>query len=247
MGEFVREGIALFEMTREQKELAFDILNKSLSPKGVRKVKDIMIIEDYLKKLTARIGRHSPEEIDRLGSNRYYFTIMGTPSETEPRGWQIDGHHLVINYFVLGNQVVMTPTFMGSEPNFIEEGPNAGLRTFEEEENKGLAFYRSLDDQQKQTATLWESKSYDFAQTEAFKDNVTVPYRGLRMNDLHTPQKALLQELIDEYLSRMPAARATVKRKEISDHHAETWFSWVGGGWRGRSLLLPHSKPRNSH
>ena len=41
---------------------------------------------------------------------------MGTPSETEPWGWQLDGHHLVINYFVLGDQVVMTPAFMGSEP-----------------------------------------------------------------------------------------------------------------------------------
>jgi hypothetical protein len=224
-----REGIALFEMTGEQKVLAFDILNKSLSPKGVRKAKDIMTMEDYLKELTARIGRHSAEDVDRLGSDHYYFTVMGTPSETEPWGWQIDGHHLVINYFVLGNQVVMTPTFMGSEPNFIEEGPNAGLRTFEEEENKGLAFYRSLDDQQKETATLWQGKNYEFAQTEAFKDNATVPYRGLRMNDLPNQQKALLQELIDEYLSRMPPARAAIKRKEISEHHADTWFSWVGG------------------
>ena len=41
---------------------------------------------------------------------------MGTPSEKEPWGWQLDGHHLIINYFVLGDQVVMTPAFWGSEP-----------------------------------------------------------------------------------------------------------------------------------
>ncbi len=41
---------------------------------------------------------------------------MGTPSATEPWGWQLDGHHLIINYFVLGDQVVMTPSFFGSEP-----------------------------------------------------------------------------------------------------------------------------------
>ncbi len=34
---------------------------------------------------------------------------MGQPSDTEPWGWQLDGHHVIINYFVLGDQVVMTP------------------------------------------------------------------------------------------------------------------------------------------
>ena len=43
-------------------------------------------------------------------------TVMGTPSATEPWGWQFDGHHAVINYFVLGDQVVMSPHFAGSEP-----------------------------------------------------------------------------------------------------------------------------------
>ena len=41
---------------------------------------------------------------------------MGTPSAAEPWGWQLDGHHAIINYFVLGDQVVMTPLFAGSEP-----------------------------------------------------------------------------------------------------------------------------------
>jgi len=60
--------------------------------------------------------------------------------------FQIDGHHLVINYFILGDQIVMTPTFMGSEPNYIADGENAGIRTFENEEKPGLKLYNSLDD-----------------------------------------------------------------------------------------------------
>lgn len=43
----------------------------------------------------------------------------------------------------------MTPTSMGSEPNHIEEGPEAGIRTFVKEEKKGLAFYQSLDPDQR--------------------------------------------------------------------------------------------------
>ena len=47
--------------------------------------------------------------------------VRVTPSETDPWGWQVDGHHLDINYFVLGDQVVMTPTFMWSEPVTVAE------------------------------------------------------------------------------------------------------------------------------
>jgi hypothetical protein len=35
----------------------------------------------------------------------------GYPTLDEPWGWQIDGHHLNLNYFVLKDQVVMTPAF----------------------------------------------------------------------------------------------------------------------------------------
>ena len=37
--------------------------------------------------------------------------MMGIPTADGPWGWQLDGHHLVINFFVLGDQVVMTPAF----------------------------------------------------------------------------------------------------------------------------------------
>ena len=29
---------------------------------------------------------------------RYHGTVMGRPSATEPWGWQLDGHHAIINY-----------------------------------------------------------------------------------------------------------------------------------------------------
>ena len=47
------------------------------------------------------------------GEGLYNLTVMGEPSATEPWGWQLEGHHLIVNYFVLGDQVVMTPAFMG--------------------------------------------------------------------------------------------------------------------------------------
>jgi hypothetical protein len=59
----------------------------------------------------------------RYGEQKYFFTVMGFPSPTEPWGWQLEGHHLIVNFFVLRDQVVMTPVFMGAEWQRLRQGP----------------------------------------------------------------------------------------------------------------------------
>ena len=96
-------------MTDKQRELAFGLLKASLSAKGLKLSQDIMKLNGTLAELA--------NNFDEYGEWLYWITIMGDPSTEEPWGWQIDGHHLIINYFVLGDQVVMSPVFVGSEPN----------------------------------------------------------------------------------------------------------------------------------
>ena len=86
------------------------------------------------------------------GEGLYNLTVMGEPSATEPWGWQLEGHHLIVNYFVLGDQVVMTPTFMGSEPVIAESGKYAGTPVLQDEQNKGLALMQSLTPAQQEKA-----------------------------------------------------------------------------------------------
>jgi hypothetical protein len=126
-------------MTPEQEEAAFDLLRASLSTAGFEKARDIMILNGHLADL---VDNH-----EEYGEDLNFFTVMGEPSATAPWGWQLDGHHLVINYFVLGDQVVMTPTFMGSEPVRADSGPHEGVRVFGPEEAKGLAMIRALSDE----------------------------------------------------------------------------------------------------
>ena len=220
IGEYKRKGIGLHTLSDPQKEMAFDILRSSLSPQGVQKARDIMKMEGYLARLTGHF--------DILGPEFYWFTFMGTPSESEPWGWQLDGHHLVINYFILGDQIVMTPTFMGSEPNYIPDGENAGTRTFEAEQRLGLALYQSLEGSVKAQATLLDRKEYDYNQTEAFHDNAVVPYAGVRVSEFSEEQRARLRQLIAEFIGNLREGHAEVKMEEIWDHIENTYFSWVG-------------------
>lgn len=216
---YIRTGIGLEELNQNQKDKAMAILEAGLSPKGVRKSRDIMHMEAYLALLTPNNKR--------LGGEKYWFTFMGTPSATEPWGFQFDGHHLIINYFVLGDQVVMTPTFMGSEPNFIAEGAYKGTRTYEAEEKKGLSLYQSLNKLQKNEATVWHNLDQDFNRTEAFRDNEILEKQGIPASKLNKKQKKLLLDLIDEYVGNMKSGHAKIKMTEVKKHLKATYFSWI--------------------
>ena len=226
---YERDGIALFELDKQQLKLAFDILGTALSADGVNKSKNIMAMEAYLKEISTQLGNLNKLGLERLGDDKYWFTFMGTPSPTEPWGWQLDGHHLIVNFFVLADQVVMTPTFMGSEMTYIEEGPNAGVRTFVDEGKKALTLYRSLDQEQKALATLLEDKTRSYSQAEAFRDNEIIPYAGLPVKGFNKQQMKLMVDLIEEYVGNMTDAHARVKMKEVLSQLDYTWFSWVGG------------------
>jgi hypothetical protein len=66
-----------------------------------------------------------------------------------------DGHHLNLNTFVLGDQLVMTPTFMGSEPVVARVGGYKGTRVFAAEEGASHALMGALSDGERQQATSW--------------------------------------------------------------------------------------------
>ena len=104
-GLYTRQGVSLREMSDAQRAAAMALLRVSLSAKGLALSQNIMKTDQVLREVN--------DDALRYDEQLYFFTVMGRPSATEPWGWQIDGHHLIVNYFVLGDQVVMTPVFMG--------------------------------------------------------------------------------------------------------------------------------------
>jgi hypothetical protein len=164
-----------------------------------------------------------------LGEWQYCITIMGRPSATEPWGWQFSGHHAIINYFVLGDQVVVTPLFLGSEPVRATSGKYKGLVILQREQNDGLEMLRALADTQRQQAILSFSKTGNNNLTEAFKDNVVLDYAGIRGKDLTAPARSRLRDLVHLYVSNIDDGHARIKMQEVERHMENTWFAWIGG------------------
>jgi predicted nuclease of restriction endonuclease-like (RecB) superfamily len=153
---------------------------------------------------------------------------MGTPSDRQPWGWQLDGHHLIINYFVLGDQVVMTPTFMGSEPVRADSGKYAGTVVLQDEQNKGLALMQALTPDQQKQATIQTDKTANNAVAQAFRDNLVVEYAGIKVSALARKQKEMLLSVIEEYVGNMRPGHARVRMEEVRAHLDDTWFAWIG-------------------
>jgi hypothetical protein len=217
---FVRQGTSLKGMSAAQKAAAMNLMRQSLSAKGLQLSLDIMKTDQTLREINdGQLG---------LDEELYYFTLMGIPSPTEPWGWQIDGHHLVINYFVMGDQVVMTPVFMGGEPVNAVSGKYAGNSILQDEQNLGLALMRSLDDEQRASASLSTLKDRNNNQGEANRDNLVLPFEGLSVSDFSTGQKAGLLELIELFVGNMREGHANVRMEEVAALLDETWFAWVG-------------------
>lgn len=218
---YVRQGIAFYEMNETQRKAAFDLMESSLSAKGLQLSRDIM-------KLNHTLGEIN-NNFQEYGEWLYWITIMGEPSSTEPWGWQLDGHHLIINYFVLGDQVVMTPLFIGSEPVIAGFGKYKGVSILQDEQNAGLKLLKALNEDQLKKAVLQWSKEGNNNLTEAFKDNVVLDYAGVQAAGFSKPQKEHLLSLIRLYVDNMKEGHARIKMSEVEKHLDKTWFSWIGG------------------
>jgi hypothetical protein len=216
----MRHGIPLFEMTDGQRERAFTLLRESLSAQGFETARDIMRLNETVMEMTGRL--------DEYGEDLYWFSIMGKPAAVEPWGWQLDGHHLNLNFFVLGDQMVMTPAFLGSEPVHARSGKYTGTRVFKAEEEQGLAVIRAFSaDQRSKTILARDLPREPFS--TAFRDNFELRYEGIRYDALSNSQRDLLLRLVEIHIGRIPTGHAEIKMEEVKRHLGQTHFAWMGG------------------
>jgi hypothetical protein len=151
------------------------------------------------------------------------------------------GHHLILSCLVAGNQIVLTPTFIGAEPTMADAGKFAGTSILVQEAAAGLELIRGLSPAQQQRAILFDSIRWEDLPPErvhradgrhqggAFKDNLVLPYEGLPGRDLSEAQRLLLLAVIETYINRMSAGHASIRMDEIRAHIDRTFLVWMGG------------------
>ncbi len=142
-------GLRLDECSKEIQDAVHGLLRASLSPAGYEKVLGCCLVNGFLG------GLLNGSKV--MNEHSYNFRLFGQPCETKPWAFTFFGHHLCIAVFVQGHRMVIGPTFMGAEPDYIDEGPHAGLRLFATEELVSLQLMRSLTQAQRELAVTHPS------------------------------------------------------------------------------------------
>ncbi|WP_328460025.1 DUF3500 domain-containing protein [Streptomyces sp. NBC_00448] len=219
---FLRHGVCLEELDDQGRRLALDVIRFSLSDSGFAQVLDLM-------HLNLTIGELRGEE-DLLNEWLYWFTVYGDPGKgSEPWGWQLDGHHVNVNCAFVGDQMVLTPTFLGAEPVHATSGKYAGTHVFRREETIGQELFDSLTGRQREQAVTGEVLPPDLF-VGAFRDNYELNYQGLLFSDLNGRQAELAAEMVGLYVGRAGSGHARGRMEEVLARREETYFSWIGDG-----------------
>ncbi|MDA0709348.1 MAG: DUF3500 domain-containing protein, partial [bacterium] len=165
----------------------------------------------------------------------YNLVIFGIPGSDTAWSWRFEGHHISINYTIVnGSQVAPTPFFFGSNPARVLHGSKEGLRALKEEEDLARDLLASLDGDQKKRAIISAEAPSDILTRNVPRVSDEVRIEGLQLGDMTASQKGLTRNLIDVYLSRLPASIADAQRKNLVATSLDAAaFAWAGGVNRG--------------
>jgi hypothetical protein len=218
---FKREGVSFGQMSGSQRVLAHRLMRSTLSSQGYLKASGIMRLDEILKDLTAT---------DKLqfGQENYWIGIFGNPREDVAWGWQLDGHHLALNFTVVGDQLSVTPAFLGSDPAEILSGADAGWYVLSDEDKQGRDFWASLDQSQRVVALL---------DGETPQDVITGPGRadqapgmtGLPLAKMNEQQREKFMNLLQVYIGNLAPELAAAQMRRINAAGVDKLhFAWSG-------------------
>jgi hypothetical protein len=226
-------GLRLEFQTPEVRHAALGLMQASLSPEGYELAHRMMLINGFLGQVVGL------EPI--LNEFSYNLAIYGTPDEVAPWGWHLFGHHTALNCLVVGGRMVISPVFLGAEPNVIDQGPHSGAESFSTHIALAIELMAALPPEQRAAATVYD-QMVDPAMPPgrvhpgderhlggAFQDNRVIPFEGVPVAEMPSEAQELILAIIERYVVLLPEGPRAARMRQVTAHLGETWFSWIGG------------------
>ena len=237
-----RPGVRLGDLSDDQLELALDLLRLVHSVRGWSDAQLVIRIEAVRRELSLqKAGRTS---VDPYRDLPYWLVVLGDPTGTDPWAWRINGHHLLAQATVVGDQVSGVPHFFGSEPATVLEGPHAGLRALPREEDLARELMLTLQEYQRRMARIAVEAPGDIASRWDPVAALPEQPRGVAYARLDRSQRHLFVSLLRQYVDRAVPAVANQARTDITDAGLEqVCFGWAGPVERGAGHYYALSGP----
>lgn len=223
-----RTGLPLREMDEVQRAAAIKLLHGVLSDQGRLKAMQIIQLENVLAQIEKK-----PEFRD---SGNYFLSIFGKPGDETGWGWKFEGHHLSLNYTIVGgNKISVTPSFFGANPAEVREGELKGLRVLKREDELAHELLEKLLADGKQNVIFSDKAPAEILTAENRAATALEPV-GLPASEMSATQKKALLELICEYTGRHRKELAEADMKKITAAGiGKIRFGWAGGTQAGKA------------
>jgi hypothetical protein len=135
---------------------------------------------------------------------------------------------------VNGTMVASSPSFFGSNPAEVREGPKKGVRILAAEEDSARALFVALAPAQQKQALITGEAPGDILTTNKVQvDPLTPP--GVAASALDAKQRDLLMKVVDSYVSLMASDIAEDRMAKLRKAGVEKiTFAWAGDSERGK-------------
>ena len=248
-----RTGLPLKEMTEAQRTKAHALLKTGLSMRGYTNATEIIALENILRAIEPpRTGTNAIVRDPEL----YFVSIYGEPNGKTPWGWKFEGHHISVNFTLVdGQPIVFAPSFFGSNPAVVKDGPQAGKRALREEEESARALMAAFSDEQKKKVIFSDQAPREMLTAEN-REAKLMESVGISYAEMTPAQKRLFEKVLDAYLGRvapeLAKARLDAMQKTGMD---KITFGWAGtlevGGphyyrVQGPSFLIEYDNVQNN-
>lgn len=219
-----RKGIPLDKMSEDQKKLAMKMLSTCLADNTVKKINDIIELENILKVIENR----KPDDHFR-DPGKYHVAIFGTPGDTTIWGWRFEGHHVSFHFSAKDNSLVAgTPGFLGSNPAIVQEGAQKGKEILKSEKEMAVRLLKSFSQEQMKKVMLQTDAPGDIITRIDRKAMIKDP-GGITFGEMNDKQRENFLQLIRLYVMRYKKDFADKMLKDIRDAGLDKLrFAWAG-------------------
>jgi hypothetical protein len=219
-----RKGLPLDKMNADQKKMVMSLLSSCLADNTIKKINDIIELENILKVLE---NRKADDHFRDPG--KYHLAIFGEPGEKNIWGWRFEGHHVSFHFSAENNTLVAgTPGFLGSNPAIVPDGPKKGQEILKDEKVLAVNLLKSFSVEQLKKAIVSAEAPGDIVTRIDRKAMISDP-GGIMYTEMTPDQQMQFMGLIQLYISRYKKQFADTLLNEVKNAGVEKLhFAWAG-------------------
>lgn len=225
-------GVRLGDLNEAEMKAACEFLRAVMGERGYLLARNIPLADDTL----LRNGRARPG----FGAENYWLAIFGTPSAKTPWAVQFDGHHLAINLRFKGDDVCLSPSFIGTQPRAFDLAAGKVV-PMDSEIDLAYDFIESLDDELRGNVVIGDSRGR--IRAAAGRDGVVPEPIGAKVSELSKTQTENLFAIIQTYVDHLPPPAAKKRMAALRKEADQMHVAWSGPIKRGSDISYHIQSP----